>query len=40
MRASIHGGQAIVVEDIERQPITYRRLIAGSFVLGSALRRR
>jgi acyl-[acyl-carrier-protein]-phospholipid O-acyltransferase/long-chain-fatty-acid--[acyl-carrier-protein] ligase len=36
---TIHGGKAAVIEDIERRPITYRRLITGSFALGSALRR-
>jgi acyl-[acyl-carrier-protein]-phospholipid O-acyltransferase / long-chain-fatty-acid--[acyl-carrier-protein] ligase len=35
----IHGDKAVVIEDIERHPITYRRLITGSFALGSALRR-
>ena len=36
---AIHGAQAPVLEDIERRPLTYRRLIAGAFALGSALRR-
>jgi acyl-[acyl-carrier-protein]-phospholipid O-acyltransferase/long-chain-fatty-acid--[acyl-carrier-protein] ligase len=35
----IHGGRAPILEDIQRQPLTYRRLITGSFALGSALRR-
>lgn len=34
----LHGAQAPILEDIERRPLTYRRLIAGSFALGSALR--
>ncbi len=34
----IHGAKAMVIEDVERNPITYRRLIIGSFALGSALR--
>jgi acyl-[acyl-carrier-protein]-phospholipid O-acyltransferase/long-chain-fatty-acid--[acyl-carrier-protein] ligase len=36
---AINGARAAILEDIERQPLTYRRLIAGSFALGSALRR-
>jgi acyl-[acyl-carrier-protein]-phospholipid O-acyltransferase/long-chain-fatty-acid--[acyl-carrier-protein] ligase len=36
---AIHGAKAPILEDIERQPLSYRRLIAGSFALGSALRR-
>jgi acyl-[acyl-carrier-protein]-phospholipid O-acyltransferase/long-chain-fatty-acid--[acyl-carrier-protein] ligase len=36
---AIHGGHAAILEDIQRQPLTYRRLITGSFALGSALRR-
>ena len=33
----IHGAKAPVVEDIKREPIGYKRLIAGSFALGSLL---
>ena len=29
-----HGAQHAIVEDIQRAPITYNRLVAGSFVLG------
>ena len=36
---AVHGAQAPILEDIERRPLTYRRLITGSFALGSALRR-
>jgi acyl-[acyl-carrier-protein]-phospholipid O-acyltransferase / long-chain-fatty-acid--[acyl-carrier-protein] ligase len=36
---AIHGAKAAVIEDIDRNPITYRRLVTGSFALGSALRR-
>ncbi len=36
----IHGGKALVVEDIKREPIGYKRLIAGSLALGSLLARR
>ncbi|MEH6630265.1 MAG: acyl-[ACP]--phospholipid O-acyltransferase [Halopseudomonas aestusnigri] len=31
----IHGGSSHVVEDIERSPLDYDKLITGSFVLGS-----
>lgn len=33
----LHGGARIVVEDVERKPLTYRRLIASSFALGKRL---
>ena len=36
---TINGGRAPILEDIERRPLTYRRLIVGSFALGRALRR-
>lgn len=36
----IHGGGHIVFEDIERQPVDYNKLIAGSFILGAKLIRR
>lgn len=32
-----HGREHVIVEDIQRNPITYGRLIAGSFVLGRRL---
>lgn len=35
----VHGGKAPVVEDIERKPIGYNRLILGSLVLGRRLAR-
>src|SRR5205807_1894084 len=34
---SVHGGGQPVIEDIERQPIPYGRLVAGSFALGRRL---
>jgi acyl-[acyl-carrier-protein]-phospholipid O-acyltransferase/long-chain-fatty-acid--[acyl-carrier-protein] ligase len=30
----IHGAGSLVVEDIERSPVSYRRLLLGSAVLG------
>ncbi len=33
----IHGGNSIVAEDINREPITFRQLIARSFILGKAI---
>jgi acyl-[acyl-carrier-protein]-phospholipid O-acyltransferase/long-chain-fatty-acid--[acyl-carrier-protein] ligase len=36
---AIHGGKAIVVEDPERRPISYDRLVAGSLALGRRLAR-
>lgn len=33
------GGRHIVCEDTERQPLRFRKLLAGSFILGSAIRR-
>jgi len=30
----LHGGARPILEDVERRPLTYGRLIAGSFVLG------
>ena len=35
----IHGGRQAIVEDIQRRPLGYDRLIAGSFVLGRSLAR-
>lgn len=35
--ARIHGGGKAILEDAERQPMTYDRLILGSLVLGSRL---
>ena len=29
-----HGGRHLILEDIQRHPVTYDRLVAGSFVLG------
>lgn len=37
---TVFGKNAEVVEDIERKPLTYKRLIAGSFVLGRHLARK
>jgi len=31
---ALHGGGREIIEDIERRPLTYGRLVAGSFVLG------
>ncbi len=33
----VHGAKTVVLEDIQRDPMTYGRLILGSFVLGGAL---
>lgn len=33
----IHGGGHIVFDDIQRQPVNYTKLIAGSFILGKKL---
>jgi acyl-[acyl-carrier-protein]-phospholipid O-acyltransferase / long-chain-fatty-acid--[acyl-carrier-protein] ligase len=35
--AAVHGGATVIAEDINRAPITYRRLILGAAVLGRAL---
>jgi acyl-[acyl-carrier-protein]-phospholipid O-acyltransferase / long-chain-fatty-acid--[acyl-carrier-protein] ligase len=35
----IHGGKSVILEDPERNPVSYNRLITGSFVLGKALSR-
>lgn len=32
-----HGGSAVVAEDIERQPITYSKMVLGTIVLGRKL---
>lgn len=34
-----HGGASLIVEDQDRKPLTYNRLVMGSFVLGRALSR-
>ncbi len=36
----VHGGKAKVVEDIKRQPLTYKKLIVGTKALGRALKKR
>jgi acyl-[acyl-carrier-protein]-phospholipid O-acyltransferase / long-chain-fatty-acid--[acyl-carrier-protein] ligase len=33
----VFGGKKIILEDIQRQPITYDRLVLGAFILGSKL---
>jgi acyl-[acyl-carrier-protein]-phospholipid O-acyltransferase/long-chain-fatty-acid--[acyl-carrier-protein] ligase len=35
----VHGGKALVLEDVKRAPLSYDRLLAGSLALGSALER-
>ena len=35
----IHGGRAVVVEDIERKPLNYNEFILNSFVLGRMIRK-
>ncbi len=35
----VHGGKAQVVEDIKRQPLTYKRLILGTKALGRAVKK-
>ncbi|MGE0222398.1 MAG: acyl-[ACP]--phospholipid O-acyltransferase [Acetobacteraceae bacterium] len=37
--ADQHGRRTVIVEDIQRAPLTYARLLVGSVVLGRALRR-
>jgi acyl-[acyl-carrier-protein]-phospholipid O-acyltransferase / long-chain-fatty-acid--[acyl-carrier-protein] ligase len=34
---AVHGGRQLIIEDIERRKLTYDRLVAGSFALGSRL---
>jgi len=34
-----HGGEHLIVEDIQRNPISYNRLIMGSFIIGRRLAR-
>jgi acyl-[acyl-carrier-protein]-phospholipid O-acyltransferase/long-chain-fatty-acid--[acyl-carrier-protein] ligase len=34
---AVHGGKRPIIEDIERRPISYDRLVAGSFALGRRL---
>ncbi|MBC9032921.1 acyl-[ACP]--phospholipid O-acyltransferase [Sphingomonas sp. JC676] len=36
----VHGGKALVVEDIKREPLGYKKLITGSIALGRAFERR
>lgn len=36
----IHGGKHLVIDDIQRKPQSYNRLITGSFVLGKRLAQR
>jgi len=36
---TIHGGNAPIVEDIKREPLTYQRLITGSIALGNVFER-
>ncbi len=36
---AIHGGNQPIVEDIERKPMSYNRLVLGSFVLGRKIAR-
>ena len=31
---AVHGGKRVVIEDVERNPMSYNRLVLGSFVLG------
>jgi acyl-[acyl-carrier-protein]-phospholipid O-acyltransferase/long-chain-fatty-acid--[acyl-carrier-protein] ligase len=33
----VHGGGHVIVEDIQRRPLTYNKLIAAAFVLGDAI---
>ncbi len=33
----LHGGNSVIAEDINREPITYRQLVARSFILGKAI---
>jgi acyl-[acyl-carrier-protein]-phospholipid O-acyltransferase/long-chain-fatty-acid--[acyl-carrier-protein] ligase len=35
----VHGGGALVVEDVKREPLSYSRLVTGAMVLGRALGR-
>ena len=34
---SVHGGKHVIVEDIERKPMTYKRLILSSIIIGNAI---
>ena len=36
---TVHGGQHIIVEDIERKPLTYAQFITRCFILGIVLRK-
>jgi acyl-[acyl-carrier-protein]-phospholipid O-acyltransferase/long-chain-fatty-acid--[acyl-carrier-protein] ligase len=33
----VHGGSHVIVEDIQRRPLTYNKLIAAAFVLGDVI---
>ena len=33
----VHGGKHVVFDDIQRQPVDYNKLVAGSFILGKKL---
>ncbi len=35
-----HGGRHLIVDDLDQQPLSYTRLIAGSFALGAVFARR
>jgi acyl-[acyl-carrier-protein]-phospholipid O-acyltransferase/long-chain-fatty-acid--[acyl-carrier-protein] ligase len=35
----VHGGGHVIADDLEQSPMTYRRLIAGSYALGRVLER-
>jgi len=35
-----HGGRHIIAEDVERNRLSYRKLVAGAYVLGAALEKR
>lgn len=37
---AVHGGKALVIEDIKRQPLSYGRLVTGTKILGRAFKRR
>jgi acyl-[acyl-carrier-protein]-phospholipid O-acyltransferase / long-chain-fatty-acid--[acyl-carrier-protein] ligase len=36
---AIHGGKHMIVEDIQRKPVNYNRLVMGSFILGRKIAR-
>ncbi len=37
---SVHGGKHLIVEDIERRPMSYNRLVLASLILGRAIAKR